>query len=122
MYICNVHRATLATTRSRLTPKQFRYHLMDIHTLGDTMAVTPVMAGNKIVIGQMSANSHGNCLLTGIEVHETRNFASRKFLASPLFKLADRLHLLIQAQQQRPVQCLYTAANILNGHSCKPSL
>ena len=106
MYIGNVHRATLATTRPRLTPKQFRYHPTDIYTLSNTMAVTPMMAGNEIVIGQMSTDSHGNPFLTGIEVHETGNLAGRKFLASPLFKLADRLHLLIQAQQLRPVQGL----------------
>ena len=121
MYVGNVHRATLATTRPCLAPKQFRYHLTDIHTLRNTMAVTPVMAGNEIVISQVGTDTNGNRLLTGIEMHEARNFASRKFLACPLFKLADRLHLLIQAQQLGPVQCLYTAANILNGHSCKPS-
>src|SRR6266566_1033802 len=53
IHVRNMHRAALATAGSRLAAKQLSHHFAQAHAFGDTVAMTPVMAGDVIIIRQV---------------------------------------------------------------------
>src|SRR5258708_19485622 len=83
--------------------------------------MTRVMTGDVGMVCQVRADANSHRFFAGIQVHEAGNFPGSKLRASPLFKFADGLHLLVHAKQLRLIQRLRTDTTTLFGyHSCKP--
>ena len=62
-------------------------------------------AGDVVITAEGLAHSHGNSLLTNIEVSKPRHFASGVELIDVLFKHADLEHLLVHMQPLFTAPC-----------------
>jgi hypothetical protein len=116
VHVRNMHRTALAPASTCFTTQQFRHHFAYIHALGNAMTMTPVMAGNEIIVSQVGANSNCDRLLSRIEMDETRNFPGSKLATGTLLKVTDSRHLLEHAQHQGLIQCLHATISILIGY------
>src|SRR5579885_1569832 len=75
MDIRDMHGAALAPARSGFSPQQFRHHCAHVHTFGNAMAVAAMMTGDKVVIGQASADADRDRFFASVKMHKARHFS-----------------------------------------------
>lgn len=65
---------------------------MHITSLGETMPVAPVGAGDLVALVEIHAETCRDGFLTSVEMNEPRYLASGEFDVNPLLELPDDLH------------------------------
>ena len=95
----HVHRAALAVADAGALAPDLGHHAVDVHALGDAVAVAAVSAGDAVVLAQVHADAGGRRFLAGVEVHEAGNVAAGKLGVQTLLELADRPHGAVRLEQ-----------------------
>ena len=91
-----MHGATLAFAQAILLTGQLQQHVLDVTTLGNTVAMTPVCTGDVIVVTQMHAGCHRNGFLIAIHVNKARQLTLLVLFSYALFEFAYQLHQAIR--------------------------
>ena len=108
----DVHRATFTVTVAVGLAEQLGHHELGIESLGDTVAVTTVGAGDVIVGRQRGTRTDPDGLLADVEVDESRNLPVREVLARRRVELSNRQH---------PAQRFASSVSRIYGIACHAS-
>jgi hypothetical protein len=110
----DVHRATLAATRSRRLAVDLGHHLDRIHAFRDAMAMAAMRARDVVVVAQVHAETGGRGFFAGVQVHEAGNGAGGEFRMHPLLELADRAHRAIGLHELRVRKLTHLVSSLLD--------
>src|SRR6201987_1045434 len=95
-----MHRASFASTDARLLAVYFSHHLSESHSLGDTMAMSPMGACHIIFLPKVQADAGCRRFLSRIKMNESRDFAGGKLDMNSFFEIADAPHHAVCPQKQ----------------------
>ena len=90
--IGDVHGAALALAVAGLLGPQLSHHILQVSALGDAVAVSPVGAGNVVIVPQIGACGGGNGFLTDIQVGKAGDLHLCQQPVGFCFKDTDPLH------------------------------
>src|SRR5215469_10158634 len=100
----DVHRAALAMAAAGPAAVDLGHHLAYVDALGDAVAVAAMGARDRVTVVEVAAYADRRSLLAGVQVDESGNLAGRELGVDAFFKISDRPHQPVGAQQLLPGQ------------------
>ena len=79
----DVHGAALAFAVAGFLAVDFGHHPLHVRAFGDAMAVSPVIADDAVLFGQVRAHSGGDRFLADVGVDETEQVSGIEFRRMP---------------------------------------
>ena len=100
----DVHGATETATVARLPPHELGHHEVELGSLGDAVAMPPVIADDGVGVGQIGAGARGHRFLPDIAMGGALDVAGVEELHRLLVEAADADHDLIQALERLDIE------------------
>src|SRR5437764_1449940 len=92
LMVGDVHRAPLAAAVPGLLAQQLGKHPLDRRSLGKTVAMATMRAGDVVGLAQGFADADGDRLFPDVQVCESRHLRAAIQLVDPFLERADRDH------------------------------
>src|ERR1044072_2295096 len=96
-----MHRSAFAAAIPCSLTQEYRKHLVRLSSLGNTMAVAAMSAGNVIGLAQCFAHTHSDRFLADVKMGEARHLGAEIELVDLLLEKPDFNHLAIKMQPPR---------------------
>ena len=96
--IGDVHGPALAAAQAPGLGEDLQHHALYVAALGDAVAVAAMGRADVVVVGQMQADTGGDGLLTGVQMHEARDIAGGVLHVNAVLERADGAHGPVGAQ------------------------
>jgi hypothetical protein len=95
----DVHRAAFTPANACALAEDLRHHRVQVHSLGDRMAVAAVGARHVIAVAEGGADAGGDRFLARVKMEESRHAARLGELVQSLLEAADRAHGAVGFEQ-----------------------
>ena len=92
LHVRDVHGTAKTLAIAGLAPHQFRHHAVDARTLGDAVAVAPVVRRDDVVIAKRRADAGGDRLLALVAVGRALDDAFLEEIRGPVLEGPDPAH------------------------------